>query len=205
MKPNPSQPISPPATAATKSTSVGAVTLARPGQIGSALPAREDLARMAPDEIDRNLPAWLKPPLGQSIVSKSYQGHDPQWIGAILGYKIDGDHDPEDLRQALAVLEQVSAPASPAFCAEQIGKLRVVMKISAQQAEDIKMLIVAFAEELAAYPPDVVRYACQTWKANNVFFPAWSELREICEAAVMMRRDLKCEVERKLQLAPFSI
>jgi hypothetical protein len=124
-------------------------------------------------------------------------------MGQVISYSIKGQHSEADLCEAYATLQQLCTPASPEFCAQEVGKLRVVMKHTKQQQDDIQLLVAAFTEELAAYPPDVVRHACHTWKCNNIWFPAWSELKAICDEAMLMRVNLRDVTRRLLEMEPF--
>ncbi|KKM12092.1 hypothetical protein LCGC14_1720340, partial [marine sediment metagenome] len=62
--------------------------------------------------------------------------------------------------------------------------------------EDLAALIAIYAEELAEYPLDVVRDACRTWARREKWFPAWADLRALCEERVMKRRDLLMALRR---------
>lgn len=106
------------------------------------------------------------------------------------GYRLDGEFSDEDRQRAISILSRLNRPATLQACTFELGRLRMLTKIAAQGDDDIKFQIAVMAEELVRYPLDVVRDACRFWPTRNKFFPAWQELREMCEERVLKRRCL---------------
>lgn len=108
----------------------------------------------------------------------------------IASYDCAGAFPENDAREAIVILEMLNAPAAPDACAKELGRLKVLTKERAVGQQDMVFQIAVMAEELSAYPLDVVRNACRVWSASNTFYPSWAELRELCEERVLRRRCL---------------
>ena len=144
------------------------------------------------DETNQKIAAWLPSPVSCLVrtiwkwrkASPTSPDHDQAYI---VRYDLK-DHPPEAERQsAIAMLEQLNQPAGQQFATLELTRLKVLTK-SRERGDDLKLQIAVMAEELGTYPPDVVREACRTWRST--WFPSWAELRDECDAAAKMRRDL---------------
>ena len=172
-----------------ETTSSTAMVATNPGAIGTALSATglpEKIPEMA-DQVNQAIEAWLPPSVSCLIEIKwGWRGamHDESYI---MGYGMKGHPPEEDRQSAVAMLARLDEPCGEKFALMELGRLKVLTK-SREQGEDFKFQIAVMAEELGGYPRDVVRETCRTWKSK--WFPAWAELRDECDAAVKMRRDL---------------
>ena len=112
------------------------------------------------------------------------------------GYSLRDDYDGTGAEEAIAVLEALNAPAGQSECAVELGRLTVLTKARSEDRDDTKFRLGVLADELASYPLDVVRGACRHWTKYRTFFPAWAELRALCEERVLKRRCLLSALER---------
>ena len=107
----------------------------------------------------------------------------------------------EDAKAALSLVERLDARAVKRDYAKEAGRLKLLTKAAYLNADDMTAQIDILAEELGAYPLDAARAACRTWAAAQTFFPAWAELRELCEARVLFRRALASALRAYIELA----
>jgi hypothetical protein len=121
-------------------------------------------------------------------------------IDAVLG-KADVDFPAVDAQQALGILEALDQPTSRKDALHWLTWLKTLTRERVLNDADLRAQLVAYAAELQAYPPDVVRDSCREWTQGNKWFPSWSELRAICESGVKTRRDLAAMLRERLQVA----
>lgn len=93
----------------------------------------------------------------------------------------------------LAELAPMLEPAGAKTIAAELLRLSslTVPRREGEVAGELRAM--AYAEELSRYPADVVIWACREWPrsgAQGSFFPAWAELRALCERRVERRRGL---------------
>lgn len=191
-------------------TSLSAPVGPRPGSTGigpsatgslEKLPAPSELQAMAPHDIDRALQEWLPPRVASSVKPdrrwRPRDAQDGDWDDRYtFGWNLVPDFDEDEGREAIRLLEMLCTQAKPANCAKEVARLKVMTKATAQTGEDMTFQIAVMADELAAYPFDVVRDACRTWAAANTFFPSWAELKRLCDKRVLKRRSLLAELHR---------
>ena len=78
-------------------------------------------------------------------------------------------------------MEDAVKPLSTREIAEELTILNAKTVRRDSGDTDTGILVRAYAEELAEYPADVVRYVLKMSAKNNKFFPAWAELYEDLE------------------------
>lgn len=148
------------------------------------------------------LRAWLPPSIVSAIktVWRTRPGSAPEiWDDAYIGgYRLEGELDVEAAREALALLELLDQRAERREYGKALGRLKSVTGSRAATAEDLALQIDTMASEMTEYPLDVAREACRSSARVNRFFPSWAELRELCEDAVLFRRELARELRRYL-------
>ena len=93
------------------------------------------------------------------------------------GYVIEGEVTKLDVN----LLEDAVKPLSTREIAEELTILNAKTVRRDSGDTDTGILVRAYAEELAEYPADVVRYVLKAAAKNNKFFPAWAELYEDLE------------------------
>lgn len=165
------------------------------GYDGKSLKPAEALAAMAPHEIDGTLEAWLPQRVAYSVKPeirwRATRDGDPDCNESyIADWSVTGEFSEADIAAAVTLIELLSAPATPEYCAEELARLKLMVKERPQATEDMVLQIAVMAEELSCYPSDVVRDTCRTWAATNKFFPAWAELHAMAEERVLKRRCL---------------
>lgn len=110
------------------------------------------------------------------------------WDVKLIGYDFDGRAPIEDISTALAMLESINARADIRLVDEELAKLRIKTARKAESDDDMALTLLAYSEELAEFPPDVVIDACRSWARQNKWFPTCMELREMCQHRVKKRR-----------------
>lgn len=96
-------------------------------------------------------------------------------------YALAGRLDDAAARQALDALEPLLAPAPVAEVVAELVRLRLVTKARAEDAAVTDAAISVMAEDLAAWPMDVVRAVCRSWGRNGRFWPSLAELNLECD------------------------
>lgn len=108
----------------------------------------------------------------------------------LLGYDL-GPVSAEDLEHGYALVLGSLASSPPTLLASELARLRAMTKARAEDGRDVALMAAAYAEEMAAYPADAVRWACRKWARMEKFWPAWSELQALLDRAVAERSALK--------------
>ena len=159
---------------------------------------RIPLAEMDSRDVDMSLPAWLP----RSVNFRA--GYLERWAMAPWQETANDpataddvhDYPPDDARRAMDLLRRLNEPASPDFCRMEVGRLKVTTSARNMGQDDLDATIAVLGEELARYPPDVVRSACRHLGRSSKWFPSLSELMAECEDRVGKRRRLLRGLER---------
>ena len=155
------------------------------------------LANAMPGQVDAAIPAWLPLSVSSRIAVRHYDGpNDPFLNYSVVGYDLADGFDEDDGREGLRLLEMLNARAEIGGCLNELGRLKVNTSSRNMSQDDLKAQIAIYAEELTEYPIDVVRDACRWWGKWEKWFPAWAELREICDERVMKRRAILTGLRR---------
>lgn len=103
-----------------------------------------------------------------------------------LPVKITVSGSPEARQAAATALAGFVTPAPERQIEEWLAELSVITR--RKQDDDIteRLRLAAYSSRLAEYPADVAREALL--RHNWLFFPAWAELREVCEKLAAPRR-----------------
>lgn len=99
---------------------------------------------------------------------------------------LDALHDSE--MKLYDALEYLNRPAPYEFVARQLAALRVVMARRGEAKDDLTLLIDTYANHLAEFPPDVVKFICDKIIDDAKWFPLISEMRSQMLAMVQWRR-----------------
>jgi hypothetical protein len=94
----------------------------------------------------------------------------------------------------LAVIDGTLRPAAKADVVKHVAVLKARTKSANQDQGEARFAAEVMIGDLAAYPLDVVEYACSYWIDGGreaKWFPSWPELREICERRMQPRRALR--------------
>lgn len=105
-----------------------------------------------------------------------------------------------EIRHDLTLIDQSLQPSAEPFVAKHIARLAARTKLRPHGNFEAQLLADTLITDLRQYPPDVVAYACDRWveSREGKWFPAWAELREICERRVQPRHLLRCQLEQQL-------
>jgi hypothetical protein len=145
----------------------------------------------SPETTDKALLASLPPSVASSLVSKSRDfvdpvyGFDTEFVGWDLA-----DVEQTDRSRAADLVWWTLAPADARMILGEIARLRAMTKARAESNTDLEMLAHVYAEELANYPPDVIRAACRGWARREKWWPSWAELKDCLDRAVRRRQAL---------------
>jgi hypothetical protein len=105
---------------------------------------------------------------------------------------------PDARQEAAAALAGFMTPAPERQIEEWLAELSVITR--RKQDDDIteSLRLSAYCSRLAEYPADVAREALlrHTW----LFFPAWAELREVCEKLSASRRAMVWHLQNAPQI-----
>ncbi len=104
------------------------------------------------------------------------------------------------MRQIAAAVEHheramMPAPQSDVLMA--LARLRAMTRAPQAGDDDLKFSLGVYAEELAAYPGDVVLSALKDWPRRSMWWPSWHELRGGLEDLTVERRS-RLEALRRL-------
>jgi hypothetical protein len=117
----------------------------------------------------------------------------------IVGFGFEVDRrglEPHEIAAALSIARPFVAPCPNDIALVAITKLRQRCKARAEAVDDQAAWIETFRNDLAEYPADIVVDVCRTWADENVFTPAWAELRAMCEWRFRKRRSMYQAIER---------
>ena len=99
-----------------------------------------------------------------------------------------------DLIPALAEIDRDLASAPIEAAGRELARLSLLTK-----SRDQPGAMTAYLEELRHYPEWAINDACQHWRENEKFFPAWSELRELLEARIGRFKRIRDKLETELR------
>lgn len=99
---------------------------------------------------------------------------------------------PQVCTDCLAELAPQLEPSGMKLVSAELTRLGLLTVARREGETNGEMRALAYAQELSAYPADVVIWACREWPrtADGKWFPAWKELRDLCERRVRRRRAL---------------
>jgi hypothetical protein len=109
------------------------------------------------------------------------------------GYSIAPGASVEELRASLATVEAALIPCSEGAIDRELVRLKMKTAARGLSEQDLAMQLVIYAEDLGAYPEDVVVGVLRPWPDSNKWWPTWRELKVLL--------DERCERRRALQAA----
>lgn len=146
-----------------------------------------------PEATDKALLMCLPPSVERSIGSKertvidSVYGFDT----VFESYYFAEPPSREDAAAALVIAERACVPAPQRAIVAELARLRLLVTVRAEQEKSLEALAIAFAEEMAEYPPDIVRGVIREWGRREKWWPSWAELKERLDRAFKKRRALR--------------
>jgi hypothetical protein len=156
-------------------------------------PSRIDAAMLLPveqawqerdsDKLESSLYRSLKP-LSRSlrpIVGDSYD---------LVGYEAIAPLDRASLDALRPLVDRITAPAGREAVVRAAASCLQVTKSRAPDSADLRLMLEAFADDLAEFPADAVATAFRKWQRMEKWWPSLSEIRDHCQRATKWRRSL---------------
>lgn len=151
------------------------------------------LAARHPEEVDRALLSQLRR-RGVEIVAAAEASRPVVLEG-----------NPAALAEAVDLVCRAMTPAPVAELEGWLAELDVLTKRRRGDELDAALTLRAYRDRLSAYPADVARAALASWPDRSPWWPSWCELRELCEALALHRRQLMRELSRERKPAPSAL
>jgi len=109
-----------------------------------------------------------------------------------------------EILQNLRAIVASLAKARPDEVAQIVGTLKARTRGRTEGADVSRFGAEVIITDLCDYPLDVVRDACDAWidTEGGKWFPAWAELKLLCEARVRGRRALAKGLQWMLERTP---
>lgn len=141
---------------------------------------------LSPEANTKDLRASLKPAVRSLLsvpVNRDYVDPTYGWDGYVTGYSLPMviEASEDELREALAQVQQATQPLPDERIVLEINKLKVRCRMRAEQQEDMQMLIACMLDDLSEYPADVVVDVLKAWPRRSPWWPSWNELYEQLE------------------------
>jgi hypothetical protein len=148
------------------------------------------MARNDPEATDTILQATCEQLLGQSFVSREREKIDPVygWDSELIGYSLKRPVSASAMEAARALASAALEPMPQPEIVKELARLRAVTKSRAETETDHEATYLVLAEELAEYPPDVIRTAFRQIARRAAFFPSLSEMVDACQPLTHKRR-----------------
>lgn len=96
----------------------------------------------------------------------------------------------------LGWLDEIDRPASHAELVQEITRCLMLTRAAKQDQQDQTLRLAALAQELKAFPGDVVIAALRQWSRRERWWPTLAELRDECQKAMRVRKSLRQCCER---------
>jgi hypothetical protein len=136
-----------------------------------------------------------------SIAERTEPAYGPDgYDERLVGYELTRPIPADDAEEALAILAEANQPADEAFIVQELTRMRMLTKARPQDSTDLTLMAAAYAEEMAAYPADVIRSACRKWAAMEKWWPSWAELKDLLEFRMRRRKAMLEALQRQLGL-----
>ena len=94
---------------------------------------------------------------------------------------ITGDHDEATLRAALAAVDAACQPGGERCATLALTLLRSRTAYRSTSGGEPHVIGKAYADLLADYPADVIDQACRHWAGISKWWPAWFDLKTVCD------------------------
>lgn len=115
----------------------------------------------------------------------------------VVGYSLEAPCPIDDIKTAIAVIDQFSAPLPANEITKLLAKMFVKTKRKADDQLSQDLMFAAYREELSEWPADLVVEVLTAWPRQSMWWPSWHEL-----ALELSWRDkrskMKAALEKKL-------
>lgn len=128
------------------------------------------------------------------MMPKSVIGADGQFDHVKVRFQMKPGMPKAAAERDLTVIDGMLRPAAKTDVVKHVAVLKARTKSAGQDQGEARFAAEVMVGDLAAYPIDVVQYACEYWVGGGSdakWFPSWPELREICERRMQPRRALR--------------
>ena len=157
-----------------------------------AVSARDDAASMPTvREVDQEMQALLPP----SAILELSEVDDLDF--KVVGYSLEAPCTIDDIKTAIAVIDEFSAPLPANEITKLLAKMFVKTKRKADDQLSQDLMFAAYREELSEWPADLVVEVLTKWPRQSMWWPSWHELFE--ELSWRDKRSkMKAALEKKL-------
>ena len=158
----------------------------------AAVSARDDAASIPTvREVDQDLQASLPP----SAILALSEVVDREFN--VVGYSLEAPCPIDDIKTAIAVIDEFSAPLPANEITKLLAKMFVKTKRKADDQLSQDLMFAAYIEELVEWPADLVVEVLTKWPRQSMWWPSWHELYE--ELSWRDKRSkMKAALEKKL-------
>ncbi len=151
--------------------------------------------------LSNSLPSHL------AMMPTSVTGTDGQFDGLKVRFQMRPGMDRGAAARDMNIIDSTLKAASKADVAKHVAVLKARTKSAGQEQGEARFAAEVMVTDLAAYPLDVVQYACEYWVDGGreaKWFPSWPELREICERRMQPRRALRKALQWVVDVEPVN-
>lgn len=157
------------------------------------IPAKE-LCMQTPEQNNSSLIAKLEQSLKLSItITNQMKYNDSYGVEFVPQYVVPREMTAVQQQGALAILQAYMAPTPPNITSQMLGKL-LLRCANHNNQFDTKAWLVCAAEDLSAFPADIVKEVVGGYRGT--FVPAINELLSVCEALYYYRQKMKIDISR---------
>ena len=115
----------------------------------------------------------------------------------VVGYSLEAPCTIDDIKTAIAVIDEFSAPLPANEITKLLAKMFVKTKRKADDQLSQDLMFAAYREELSEWPADLVVEVLTKWPRQSMWWPSWHELFE--ELSWRDKRSkMKAALEKKL-------
>jgi hypothetical protein len=125
-----------------------------------------------------------------------------EWDGYVAAYRFIAAPPADELERARELAAAMLIPAPRERITAALGKMRYLTVARDQGHIDLGPMILAYADELRAYPLDVVEEVIAAWTGHHRFWPSFTELRMPAERLMAPRRALARALEEGYRPPP---
>jgi len=164
------------------------------GGCGSSVPQilAAAVANRDPEAVDRALVMSLPPSISSRLSERRVDCSTREygWDYKFSGYDLRRGAARDDVVQALYLIDAATRPCAAEVAERELLRLKLAVKSRAMDANELAFQLAIFAEELAAYPEDIVVSSIRTLAKRETWWPALSDLTSLLESKMHRRSEL---------------
>lgn len=132
------------------------------------------------------LPAIQALGLNSAAIEKAVRHSLPERVRSCLspstcGYRVMGDLTQQELAEAFQAIEASKPKADQTLVIKELTRLFLATRSKNADAEEWRLRLGIYAEELSTLPADCIVSGCRAWAREHTFSPSLHELIAICE------------------------